>query len=84
MPAAFLGMRFQSQPAFDDGFRVAGTSTSVHDETWEQPWGERRFVRDHHRELLVNFESAAGAGRTGAAADTPGHEHRHAGRPSEG
>ena len=63
MPAGFLGMRFQSQPAFDDGFRVAGTSTSVHDATWEQPWGERRFVRDHHRELLVHFESAAGAGR---------------------
>ena len=63
MPAGFLGMRFQSQPAFDDGFRIAGTSTSVHDATWEQPWGERRFVRNHHRELLVNFESAAGASR---------------------
>ena len=35
MPAGFLGMRFQSQPAFDDGFRVAGTSTSTHDATWE-------------------------------------------------
>ena len=23
-----------------------------HDETWEQPWGERRFVRDRHNELL--------------------------------
>jgi alpha-glucosidase len=25
------------------------------DDTWEQPWGERRFVRDHYRELLVHF-----------------------------
>ena len=33
MPAGFLGMRFQSQPAFDDGFRVAGTSTATRDET---------------------------------------------------
>ena len=63
MPAGFLGMRFQSQPAFDDGFRVADASTSSHDQTWEQPWGERRYVRDRHNELLVRFESARGAAR---------------------
>jgi len=63
MPAGFLGMRFQSQPAFDDGFRVADASTSSHDQTWEQPWGERRYVRDRHNELLVKFESARGAAR---------------------
>jgi alpha-glucosidase len=22
---------------------------------WEQPWGERRFVRDHHNELRVRY-----------------------------
>jgi alpha-glucosidase len=63
MPPGALGLRFQSQPAFDGGFRVAGSSTSSHDDTWEQPWGERRYVRDHHNELLVNFESAAGTSR---------------------
>jgi len=63
MPPGALGFRFQSQPAFDDGFRIAGSSTSTHDGTWEQPWGERRYVRDHYNELLVNFESATGASR---------------------
>jgi alpha-glucosidase len=63
MPAGFLGLRFQSQAAFDDGFRVAATTTASHDQTWEQPWGERRFVRDRHNELLVNFESATAAAR---------------------
>jgi alpha-glucosidase len=57
MPAARLGLRFRSQPAFDDGFRIAGSSTASHDGTWEQPWGERRFVRDQHHELRVQFES---------------------------
>jgi alpha-glucosidase len=57
MPAGFLGMRFESQPAFNEDFRIASTSSSSHDETWEQPWGERRFVRDHHNELVVHFES---------------------------
>ncbi len=57
MPAGKLGLRFQTQPAMDAGFRVAGTATASHDTTWEQPWGERRFVRDHHNELRVDFES---------------------------
>lgn len=28
-----------------------------HDETWEQPWGEQRFVRDHHNQLSLNTAS---------------------------
>lgn len=63
MPAGKLGFRFESQPAFDGGFRVAGTAAESHDETWEQPWGERRFVRDRHNELRVDFASASGAPR---------------------
>ena len=63
MPAGKLGMRFAAQPAFDAGLRVAGTVARSHDETWEQPWGERRFVRDRHNELQVDFESATGAPR---------------------
>jgi alpha-glucosidase len=59
MPAGFLGMRFRSQAAFDDGFRVVTSSVASRDETWEQPWGERRFVRDRHNELLVRFESSS-------------------------
>jgi alpha-glucosidase len=59
MPAGALGFRFNEQPAFDGGFRVAGSALATRDETWEQPWGERRFVRDRHNELLVHFESAA-------------------------
>ena len=63
MPAGKLGLRFQSQPAMDAGFRVAGTATASHDATWEQPWGERRFVRDCHHELRVDFESATNVAR---------------------
>jgi alpha-glucosidase len=63
MPAGNLGFRFQAQPAFDEGFRVAGSVRASHDGTWEQPWGERRWVRDHYNELLVRFESASGAAR---------------------
>ena len=63
MPVGALGFRFRTQPAFDRGFRVAGSRTATHDDTWEQPWGERRVVRDHYNELVVTFESAEGPAR---------------------
>ena len=30
-------------------------ATRRFDETWEQPWGERRFVRNHYNELRASF-----------------------------
>ena len=44
------------------GFRVLGSETASSDSTWEQPWGERRFVRDNHNEVLVRFEQNADYG----------------------
>ena len=58
-----LGLRLASRMDLDAGFRIAGTSRSSGDMTWEQPWGERRFVRDHYNELLVGFESVDGPER---------------------
>ena len=39
------------------------TATRSVDETWEQPWGERRFVRNHYNELRVTLTEKAGAAR---------------------
>lgn len=50
-----LGFMLVGAPKLERGFVVAGTSTRSHDATWEQPWGERRFVRDHHNELRVRL-----------------------------
>lgn len=33
------------------GFSLTGSQTASADQTWEQPWGERRFVRDRHNEF---------------------------------
>jgi len=55
-----LGLRFEKQPAFDGGLMLTGSSGSGRDETWEQPWGERRLVRDRHEELLLNFSDGEG------------------------
>jgi alpha-glucosidase len=45
------------------GFKFDGKQASSADSTWEQPWGERRFVRDHHNDLLVRFKQATGLKR---------------------
>jgi len=41
------------------GWTITGSETASADQTWEQPWGERRFVRDKHKELLVHFRQSA-------------------------
>ena len=58
--ASGLGLRFASQAELGKGFHVSGTEKISRDETWEQPWGERRLVRDHHNELLVRFSDDSG------------------------
>ncbi len=58
-----LGLRFKQGHGLDDGFAIAETETGTHDETWEQPWGERRLVRDHHNALQVTFVSQSGPDR---------------------
>lgn len=54
-----LGLVFRDGPALDRGFRIAATATASVDTRWEQPWGERRFVRDHYNELLVTLEAVS-------------------------
>jgi alpha-glucosidase len=55
-----LGLRFAGQAEFGKGFKLVSQGRSSRDETWEQPWGERRWVRDHHEEQQLRFEDADG------------------------
>ena len=57
---AQLGMRFKSQAGFDRDLELGRVSRNSHDETWEQPWGERRLVRDRHEELLAEIRDSKG------------------------
>ena len=44
------------------GWTITGSEHSAGDDTWEQPWGERRFVRDHYSELLVHLRQSDAQG----------------------
>ena len=47
----------------DRDFEITGSSTRAFDETWEQPWGERRLTRNHYNELTVSLRQTTGGKR---------------------
>lgn len=59
--ASRLGLRFRQGRDCAAGLEITGIRRASADHTWEQPWGERRRVRDHHNELLVEL-GAPGSG----------------------
>lgn len=50
-----LGLHLRNGPHLLGGFALTQKTTTPFDETWEQPWGERRFVRNHYNELHAAF-----------------------------
>jgi alpha-glucosidase len=46
------------------GFALADSKQSSTDETWTQPWGEQKEVRNHYNELAVTLQQAGDFGRT--------------------
>jgi len=55
--ASALGLVFKKQAAFTEGFKIVDMEQTKVDSQWQQPWGERRIVKDHHNELLVTFRN---------------------------
>ena len=50
-----LGFLMADRVGLQRGFAIEGAEKASADGQWELPWGERRFVRDHHNEMLVRF-----------------------------
>jgi len=51
-----LGLVFAETADFGPGFRITETLQRDVDQRWQQPWGERREVRDQHAELELKLE----------------------------
>ena len=50
-----LGLIFGNGRQFLRNLKLDDTKRRSFDETWEQPWGERRFVRNQFNELRATF-----------------------------
>jgi alpha-glucosidase len=55
-----LGFLFTDAPQMLRNFEIADAKTSTHDETWEQPWGEWRTIRNQYNELRVRLREKTG------------------------
>ena len=57
-----LGFQLADGP-LSGNFRIVGFARDSKDETWEQPWGEARLVRNHYNELRMNLQERSGSRR---------------------
>ena len=58
-----LGFMLREGGRLERNLALTAQSTSSVDTTWEQPWGENRFVRDHHNQLRASFAETVAPGR---------------------
>jgi alpha-glucosidase len=59
-----LGFLFTNSLRWERNIAITSSSQRSNDSTWEQPWGERRYVRDHYNELRVRLTETNGAKRS--------------------
>ena len=55
-----LGFQARDGVNLSEGFRLLGTDFAEADETWHQPWGENKTLRNHYREMAVRLSGEAG------------------------
>jgi alpha-glucosidase len=55
-----LGFILADAPKLERNFLVKRVEQRSFDDTWEQPWGERRYVRNHGNELRVTLQQNTG------------------------
>ena len=59
-----LGFLLTDAPKLERNFQLGATSTRSVDTRWEQPWGERRFVRDRHNEMRARLTERTSPNRS--------------------
>ena len=55
-----LGFILADAPKLERNFTVGEVTRRSFDDTWEQPWGERRYVRDHGTEMRAILRERSG------------------------
>jgi len=50
-----LGLDFKGGRPLDRDFEIVGTDLHSHDETWTNPFGAARSIRDHYNQLRVSL-----------------------------
>jgi alpha-glucosidase len=59
LPSA-MGFELKDEKPLLGNFEISGSRISSFDETWEQVWGEKQFVRNNYTELAVYLQEKEG------------------------
>lgn len=59
-----LGFVIKGEPALDQDFKIINTKHTSFDETWTQPWGEVKSIRNNYNGLVVTLEQQSSVQRT--------------------
>jgi alpha-glucosidase len=59
-----LGFILVDAPKLERNFAIGEPRMRSADDTWEQPWGERRFVRNRYNEMRVTLTERSGPRRS--------------------
>ena len=54
-----LGFIFKDGLSFSNSFEIEGTQFSKVDETWQQPWGSVKTIRNHYQEAIISLSSSS-------------------------
>jgi alpha-glucosidase len=58
-----IGFILTDAPKLDRNMAFVSKETAAFDQTWEQPWGEWKSIRNHYNELLVTLQEKSGTKR---------------------
>ncbi|MNS22956.1 Retaining alpha-galactosidase precursor [compost metagenome] len=58
-----LGFTIKDQPALDKDFKVVSSKNDSFDETWTQPWGEVKDIRNNYKSLTIALQEKGGKKR---------------------
>lgn len=62
LPSA-MGFKLKEMEPLSGNFTITGSQTATFDETWEQVWGEKQFIRNHYNELKIDLAEKKGEQR---------------------
>jgi alpha-glucosidase len=58
-----MGFNLKGAAALNQNFKIVQSQQSSFDETWTQPWGEVKNIRNHYNELQINLGEQQKDGR---------------------
>jgi alpha-glucosidase len=58
-----LGFALKDKEPLGANMVITDSRSRSYDNTWEQPWGEQRLIREHYNELMLTLREASGQKR---------------------